>query len=141
MCIYDAKDNPNVSNPTISKQHMLTHFPKDPECEICNGCRTRRKDTRKTRADSEDVSHAWIEPKKFGDLLTADHKIIGERTASNSSKDNNRVALVIQDFYTRYIDAYPAPSRDADECRQALFLTLLLHVRGATGWHGAHVQL
>ena len=98
---------------------MMTHFPKDPDCDICNRCRTRRVDSRKTRSDAEDIDHAWIEPKAFGDLLTADYKIIGEKNPDNESKDYDRVALIILDFYTRYIDAFPGKTRTAEECREA----------------------
>merc|ERR1712078_885032 len=99
---------------------MMTHFPKDPDCPICNQCRTRRIDSRKTRSDAEDIDHAWIAPKAFGDLLTADYKIIAEKNAANESKDYERVALVILDFYTRFINAYPCKTRTAEECREVL---------------------
>ena len=34
---------------------------RDPNCPICNQCRTRRIDARKTHSDPEDVAHAWSE--------------------------------------------------------------------------------
>ena len=86
LVIWDRKDNPNASDPKLSRQHMMTHFPKYPDCPICNQCRTRREDACRMRVDQEDVSHDWIEPKKFGDLITADHKIIGEKTSTTSRR-------------------------------------------------------
>ena len=83
LVIWDRKDNPNASDPKLSRQHMMTQFPKDPDCPICNQCRTRRIDSRKTRSDEEDINHAWIAPKAFGDLLTADYKIIAEKNPDN----------------------------------------------------------
>ena len=115
ITVFDPKNNTNVSDPMLSPQHMLTHFPRDDKCRICNECRLRSVDHRRTRNDSQDVSHAWIEPTSFAQLLTADHKIVGEKNPEHESKDNDRVALVILDFATRYIVAYPAESRETHE--------------------------
>ena len=48
-------------------------------------------------------------------LLTADHKLVAEKDTDKHSVDFDRVALVILDFLTHYLDAFPARSKNADE--------------------------
>lgn len=55
----------------------------------------------------------------FAQLLTADHKIVGERNPEHEPKDQDRVALVILDCATRYLVAYPAKSRGTHEVKDA----------------------
>ena len=56
----------------LGKHSVYTHFPKDRNCEICK----RTKITRATcrRRNGEAVPRA----EKFGDLITADHKVLSE---------------------------------------------------------------
>ena len=72
----------------LGKHSVYTHFPKDRNCEIC-------KRTKKTRApcrrrNGEAVPRA----EKFGDLITADHKVLSD---SCESRNNHRYAVVVQD--------------------------------------------
>ena len=41
---------------------------------------------------------------KFGDLITADHKVLNEGC---ESRDNHRNAVVVQDLATQWIQSYP----------------------------------
>ena len=41
---------------------------------------------------------------KFGDLITADHKVLGDNC---ESRNNHRYAVVVQDLATQWIQAYP----------------------------------
>ena len=75
----------------------------------------RRKDCRSSRDDFGIPQHLWIEPKAFADLLTCDHKIVSEKDHSKQSRSGDRVALIIIDFFTKYLDAFPARSKDVDE--------------------------
>lgn len=79
----------------------------------------RKRDCRKTHADDGQPQHAWIEPVAFADLLTCDHKIVAEKDHELQSKSDDRVALVITDYATRTIDAFPAESKNADEVYDA----------------------
>ena len=54
------------------KHSVYTHFPKDPDCEICLKTKITRASCR--RRTGTVVPRA--EP--FGDLITADHKIVSE---------------------------------------------------------------
>ena len=78
--------------PGSDKHSMYTHFPKDRKCDIClktkmtmASCR-RRVGTVVPRAEN------------FGDLRTADHKVLSE---GSESRHNHRYAVVVQDFATQ----------------------------------------
>ena len=62
---------------TRGKSHnVLTHFPKDPNCDVCmmtNTTRARRKHRPLRRADG------IAPPTTFGDLTTTDHKNLESR--------------------------------------------------------------
>ena len=75
--------------PGSSKHSVYTHFPKDPNCDICLKTKITRASCRR-RAGT-------VVPKaeRFGDLLTADHKILSEGSESCNS---HRYAVVVQDL-------------------------------------------
>ena len=52
-------------------------------------------------------------PKEVGEFITADHMIFSE---GNESRNHDTVALVIQDSYTKRLQAHPAQHKSADEC-------------------------
>ena len=58
--------------PGSGKHCVFTHFPKDPNCDICLKTKITRSSCRR-RAGTV-VPRA----ERFGDLLTADHKILSE---------------------------------------------------------------
>ena len=45
-----------------------------------------------------------VTPENFGDLITADHKVLSDNC---ESRDNHRHAVVVQDLATQWIQAYP----------------------------------
>ena len=53
----------------LGKLSVYTHFPKDRNCEIC-------KRTKITRAPCRRNGEAVPRAEKFGDLITADHKVL-----------------------------------------------------------------
>ena len=74
--------------PGSGKHRKNTHFPKDPNCDIClktpitrSSCR-RRAGTVVPRAEH------------FGDLNTADHNVLSKES---ESRNNHRYAVVVQD--------------------------------------------
>ena len=82
-------------DPKLNKHNTLTHFPKDPNCPICNSCKTNRSHCRsRTHGEPDSLP----EPKKFADAVTADHKILDE---DDESRQHDRVALIIMDRFTR----------------------------------------
>ena len=87
----------------LGKHSVETHFPKDRNCEICQ----RTKITRAV------VLRAEI----FGDLITADHKIVSEGC---ESRNNHRHAVVVQDLATQWIQSYLCKTKTSQETQKSL---------------------
>lgn len=95
--------------PTSNHHNLLTHFPRDPKCPICQECkRTRAHCRSKTHGEPDDLP----EPKEFADAITVDHKILNEE---NESRSNDRVALIVVDRATRWFQGYAAKTKEASE--------------------------
>ena len=59
---------------------------------------------------AEDVlTESYLEQKKFGDLITADHKVLSE---SCESRNHHRYAIVVQDLATQRIQSYPCKTKN-----------------------------
>ena len=94
------------------REHSVcTHFPKDPNCEIClktlitrASCR-RRAGTVMPRAEN------------FGDFITAEHKVLSEE---NESGNNHRYAVVVQDLATQWLQSYPCKTKTSHETQTNL---------------------
>ena len=82
----------------LGKHSIYTHFPKDRNCEICQSTKITRAPCRRRNGGA--VPRA----ENFGDLITADHKVLSE---SCESRNNHRYAVVVQDLATQWIQAYP----------------------------------
>ena len=50
--------------------------------------------------------------KIFGDLLTADHKVLSE---SCESRNNHRYDIVVQELATQWIQSYPCKTKTSQE--------------------------
>ena len=92
-------------------QSDFTHFPKDRNCEICQRPNFTWPLTR--RRTGEVVPRA----EKFGDLTTADHKILGE---GRESRNNHRYAVVVQDLGTQWIRSFPFKRKTSQETEWSL---------------------
>ena len=75
----------------LGKHSVETHFPKDRNCEIFQR-------TKITRARAEN----------FGDLITADHRVLSENC---ESRNNHRCAIVVQDLAIQWIQSYPCKTK------------------------------
>ena len=53
----------------------------------------------------------------FGDLITADHKALGNNC---ESRNNHRYAVVVQDLATQWIQAYPCKNKTSQETQRSL---------------------
>ena len=73
-------------------------FPKDRNCEICKRTKITRAPCRRRKGEA--VPRA----DNFGDLITADHKVLSDNC---ESRNNHRYAVVVQDLATQWIQAYP----------------------------------
>ena len=53
----------------------------------------------------------------FGDLITADHKVLSDNCESRS---NHRYAAVVQDLATQWIQAYPCKTKTSQETHRSV---------------------
>ena len=82
------------------KHSVYTHFPKLrdlPEDQDHEGPCRRRNGGTVPRAEN------------FGDLITADHKVLSDNC---ESRNNHRYAVVVQDLATQWIQAYPCKNKN-----------------------------
>ena len=86
----------------LGKHNVHTHFPKDRNCEICKRTKITRAPCR--RRNGEAVPRAV----NFGDLITADHKVLSEGCESRNS---HRYAIVVQDLATQWNQSYPCNTK------------------------------
>ena len=59
----------------------------------------------------------YLELTIFGDLITADHKVLSDNC---ESRDNHRYAVVVQDLATQWIQAYPCKATTSQETQRSL---------------------
>ena len=95
----------------LGKHNVHTHFPKDRNCEICKRTKITRAPCR--RRNGEAVPRA----DNFGDLITADHKVLSDNC---ESRNNHRYAVVVQDLATQWIQAYPCKNKTSQEIQRSL---------------------
>ena len=95
----------------LGKDSVYTHFPKDRNCEICKRTKITRAPCR--RRNGEAVPRAV----NFGDLITADHKVLSDNC---ESRNNHRYAVVVQDLATQWIQAYPCKNKTSQETQRSL---------------------
>ena len=95
----------------LGKHNVHTHFPKDRNCEICKRTKITRAPCR--RRNGEAVPRAA----NFGDLKTADHKVLSDNC---ESRNNHRYAVVVQDLATQWIQAYPCKNKTSQETQRSL---------------------
>ena len=91
-----------VRSVDLGKHSVHTHFPKDRNCEICQ--RTKITIAPCRRRNGGAVPRA----ENFGDLITADHKVLSENC---ESRNNHRYAVVVQDLATQWIQACPCKTK------------------------------
>ena len=102
--------NSEHSTKVASRKHIFfTHFPKDRNCDVC--LRTKITKASCTRRTGEALPRA----EKFGDLLTADHKVLNEGCESG---DNHQNAVVVQDLATQRMQSYPCKTKSAHETEE-----------------------
>ena len=71
-------DSPDLAEQAVSLRHLLTHEPKNPHCPTCQRAKMTAKPARRTRR------HSGPPPVKFGDLITADHMVMGPQDAGRA---------------------------------------------------------
>ena len=96
---------------TKSRKHSIfTHFPKDRDCDVCLWNKITRAPCKKL------IGKAVLRAEKFGDLITADHKVL---TEGSESRHNHRYSIVVQDRTTRWIQSYPCKTKSSHETEKS----------------------
>ena len=95
----------------LGKHSVYTHFPKDRNCEICQRTKITRAPCRRRNGGA--VPRA----ENFGDLITADHKVLSDNC---ESRNNHRYAVVVQDLATQWIQSYPCKNKTSQETQRSL---------------------
>ena len=95
----------------LGKHSDYTHFPEDRNCEICQRTKIRRAPCRRR------IGGAVPRAENFGDLITADHKVLSEGC---ESRNNHRYAIVVQDLATQWIQSYPCKTTTSQETQRSL---------------------
>ena len=95
----------------LGKHSVKTHFPKDRNCEICQRTKITRAPCRRR------IGGAVLRAENFGDLITADHKVLSD---SCESRNNHRYASVVQDLVTQWIQSYPSKTKTSQETQRTL---------------------
>ena len=95
----------------LGKHIVEIHFPKDQNCEICKRTKITRAPCRRRN------SGAVLCAENFGDMITADHKVLSDKC---DSRNNHRYAVVVQDLATQWIQAYPCKTKTSQETERSL---------------------
>ena len=95
----------------LGKHSVHTHFPKDRNCEICKRTKITRAPCRRR------IGGVVHRAEHFGDLMTADHKVLSEGC---ESRNNHRYAVVVQDLATQWIQSYPCKTKTSQETQRRL---------------------
>ena len=84
---------------------------EDRNCEICQRSKITRAPCRRRNGGA--VPRA----ENFGDLITADHKVLSDNC---ESRNNHRYAVVVQDSATQWIQSYPCRSTTSQETQRSM---------------------
>ena len=95
----------------LGKHSVHNHFPKDRNCEICQRTKITRAPCRRR------IGRVVLRAEIFGDLITADHKVLSEGC---ESRNNHRYPVVVQDLATQWIQAYPCKNKTSQETQRSL---------------------
>ena len=90
----------------LCEHSVYTHFSKDRNCEICQRTKITRAPCRRLNGG------AVLRAENFGDLITADHKVLSDNC---ESRNNHRFAVVLQDLATQWIQAYPCKTKTSQK--------------------------
>ena len=95
-----------------SRKHIIyTHFPKDRNCEVCLRSKMPRAPCRRLTGEAPPRAE------KFGDLITADHKVLNEE---GESQNSHRYAVVVQDLAIQWIQSCPCKTKTLQETEKSL---------------------
>ena len=94
-------------------QNLFTHFPEDPNCQVCQSCKPQRAHCKSSSAPGADGLPI---PVNFADAITADHAVLNE---DDKSRTEDRNACVILDRATQWLQSYGAPTKSTPDTKVA----------------------
>ena len=106
-----SKRREDLGEHNLGKHSVYTHFTKDRNCEICQRTKITRAPCRRR------IGGGVLRAENFGDLITADHKVLSEGC---ESRNNHRYAVVVQDLATQRIQSYPCKIKTSQETQTSL---------------------
>ena len=95
----------------LGKPSVYTHYPTHRNCEICQRTKITRAPCRRRNGG------AVLRSVNFGDLITADHKVLSDNC---ESRNIHRYAVVVQDLATQWIQAFPCKNKTSQETQRSL---------------------
>ena len=96
--------------PGARKHSIFSHFPKNRNCDICLRTKITRASCRRR------IGTAVHKAESVGDLIPADHKVLGEGC---ESRHNHRYAVVVQDLATQWLQSYPCKTKTSQETQKS----------------------
>ena len=94
----------------LGKRSVYTHFPEERNCEICQRTKITRAPYRRR------IGGAVPRAENFGDLITADHKVLNEGC---ESRTNHRHAVVVQGLATQWIQSCLCKTKTSPETERS----------------------
>ena len=88
---------------------VCTHFPEDRNYEICQRTKITRAPCRRR------MCGALPRAENFGDLITAEHKVLRK-----GCENNHRYAFVTQDLAVQWIQSHPCKTKTSQETQRIL---------------------
>ena len=95
----------------LGKHSVFSHFLSDRNCEICQRAKITKAPCRIRNGGAVPCAE------NFGDLITADQKVLSENC---ESRNNHRYAIVVQDLATQWIQSYPCKTKTSQETQRSL---------------------
>ena len=104
------KDEASLRAEAASIEHKLTHRPKNPFCPVCQRAKMFAPQARRKGGSS--TTHS----KAFGDHITVDHIIT--RDAKDYGFQDETVAHVVKDVFSKFRYVYPSASKSGEQCHE-----------------------
>ena len=97
----------------FNTHNVFTHFPKSADCPVCQATKTARsRCSIKGDAKPTDLPA----PKAFADRISLDHTCLNEDDGTfNQLGESQKFALIIQDAFTKWLEAHPSPTKSASK--------------------------
>ena len=91
----------------VAVPHCMTHFPKNPMCDVCNRAKLFSKRIKSRR--EPDPESDLPGPSGFGEQVAIDHMVV-----SKTSGGREFLVLIVCDSFSGIVHAYPAQSKNSD---------------------------